>query len=94
MGRGLRNDFSEWNDATTANVPRGDKRTAHTPGGYFFFLPAFFLAAFFAGAAAAGFAAAFFPFVKILSQFAENFGVGPVRTIGPDIDYSSMDSTL
>jgi hypothetical protein len=58
------------------------------------FLPAAFLADF-----TAGFFAAFLPtvaadppdfFPNTLSQFLENSGLGPERTIGPDID--SRDS--
>jgi hypothetical protein len=48
---------------------------------YFFF----FLTAFLAGEAAA-FVAALADFLpKTLSQFLENSGLGPERTIGPDI---------
>lgn len=57
----------------------------------YFFLPFLaFLAAFFAALGAAflaldlaGLAAFFLP--NTFSQFFENVGVGPVRTIGPDI---------
>src|SRR5262249_5620891 len=50
------------------------------------FLAAFFLAAFGAGFSAAG-AALFLPppLPKTLSQFLLNCGLGPERTIGPDM---------
>jgi hypothetical protein len=60
---------------------------------YFFFFADFFLAGFAAALLAAGFLAAlfssvFFPALflpKMPSQFCVNFGLGPERTIGPDM---------
>jgi hypothetical protein len=46
---------------------------------------ALFLAVFAAGSVVADFFAEPFPFEKMLSQFLVNVGLGPDRTIGPDI---------
>ena len=65
-------------------VPKTCMTTLRQETGYFFafFLPDFFLPPDFFAAVVADFE---FFLPKMFSQFAENCGVGPVRTIGPDI---------